>query len=101
MCEVCAVFGIGEHWAEVAPHSERAFIADSIVRNRVERRRRIALLNVWLAPSQVSVSDWDGEAFAVEDQVGRRRIAADLSALWPAIDAMTCAPFDPLDEELA
>ena len=39
------------------------------------------------------------QRFAVEDSIGRTRIAADLSTLWPAIEALAGRPFDPLLEE--
>lgn len=100
MCEVCAIFGIGEHWAESAPLAAADFPAVEIQSHRGERRRRIELLNAWLAGTRVVVHDWDGEAFFVEDASGRRRIAADLSALWPAVEALAGRPFDPLADEL-
>lgn len=99
MCEVCAIFGVGEHWAESAPLVDDRFPAREIQHHRSERRRRIDLLNRWLASDGILVRDWDGEAFAVEDSIGRTRIAADLSTLWPAIEALAGRPFDPLLEE--
>jgi hypothetical protein len=98
MCEVCAIFGVGEHWAESAPLAAQASPALDIQHHRRERRRRIALLYRWLAGNGVSVRDWDGEAFVVEDDIGRTRLAADLSSLWPAIEALAGRSFDPLSE---
>lgn len=98
MCEVCAIFGVGEHWAESAPLAGDAFPARDIQRHRQERRRRIALLNEWLDGNRVLVRDWDGEAFVIEDEMGRTRIAADLSSLWPAIESLAGRSFDPLTE---
>src|SRR5690242_3450556 len=98
MCEVCAIFGVGEHWAESALLAARGSPALGIQRHRRERRRRIALLNRWLAGSLVSVRDWDGEAFVIEDEIGRTRMASDLSSLWPAIEALAGRAFDPLSE---
>jgi hypothetical protein len=100
MCEVCAIFGIGEHWVESAARVAEEFPAIEIQSHRGERRRRIELLNAWLAPTGVTVHDWDGEAFSVEDNSGRRRIASDLSTLWPAVEALAGRPFDPLAEEM-
>jgi hypothetical protein len=101
MCEVCAIFGVGEHWAESAPRGTGDLPATAIQNHRGERRRRIEILNEWLAEGRVTVHDWDGEAFFVEDGSGRRRIAADLSALWPAIEALAGRLFDPLDDAWA
>jgi hypothetical protein len=98
MCEVCAIFGVGEHWAESAPVGTEALPALDIQRHRRERQSRIALLNRWLAGNRVSVRDWDGEGFIVEDDIGRTRLAADLSSLWPAIEALAGRAFDPLSE---
>jgi len=100
MCEVCAIFGIGEHWVESAPLVPAEFPAIEIQSHRVERRRRIELLNAWLLRTGVTVQDWDGEAFSVEDNSGRRRIASDLSTLWPAVEALAGRPFDPLADEM-
>ena len=100
MCEVCAIFGIGEHWVESAPLVPAEFPAIEIQSHRVERRRRIELLNAWLLRTGVTVQDWDGEAFSVEDNSGRRRIASDLSTLWPAVEALAGSPFDPLADEM-
>ena len=99
MCEVCAIFGVGEHWAESAPSQEHVVPALDIQRHRQARRDRISLLNQWLEGEHVRVRDWDGEAFAVEDDGGRRRIASDLSSLWGAIEALAGRAFDPLSEE--
>ncbi|HKT79759.1 MAG TPA: hypothetical protein VJP86_06035 [Vicinamibacterales bacterium] len=76
------------------------FPAVEIQSHRGERRRRIELLNTWLAGTRVTVNDWDGEGFSVEDASGRRRIASDLSTLWPAVEALAGHPFDPLADDL-
>jgi hypothetical protein len=100
MCEVCAIFGVGEHWSESAPIIDRVFPAVEIQNHRAGRRERIALLNEWVAADGLIVRDWDGEAFVVEDGAGRRRIANDLSMLWPVIEALAGRPFDPLQENV-
>ena len=99
MCEVCAIFGVGGHWTESPPLQDDEFPAPEIQHHRVERRRRIALLNDWLANDRLVVGDWDGEAFVVEDDAGRRRVASDLSALWPVIEALAGHAMDPLRED--
>ena len=99
MCEVCAIFGLGEHWTESATLSNRAFPADEIRAHRTVRRRRIGLMNRLLAPHGVTVGDWDGEAFMVENAAGRMRVVANLSALWPAIEGLAGRHFDPLDDD--
>lgn len=97
MCEVCAIFGVSAHWTDAAPIGASTDAAHSIQRHRTERRRRIEILNGWLASHDVTVTDWDGEAFAVQAPNGSMRIAPDLSALWPLIEALSGAAFDPLE----
>jgi hypothetical protein len=103
MCEVCAIFGVSAHWSDAAPVGELAAAspagaARAIQQHRGERRRRLEILNEWVAPRDVIVEDWDGEAFAVRAPDGRMRIAPDLSALWPHIEALGEALFDPLED---
>ena len=98
MCEVCAIFGVGEHWTDSAPLADRGFPAAEIQIHREVRRRRISQLNEWLASDHLVVGDWDRQGFVVEDAVGRRRIAANLATLWPAIEALAGHSFDPLAE---
>lgn len=98
MCEVCAIFGVSSHWSDAAPIGASTEAAPAIQQHRGERRRRLELLNRWLAARDVHVEDWDGEAFAVRSQDGRMRVAADLSTLWPQIEALAGARFDPLVE---
>ncbi|HVO89404.1 MAG TPA: hypothetical protein VMV45_12750 [Casimicrobiaceae bacterium] len=99
MCEVCAIFGVAGHWTDAAPIGTSEEPARAIQRHRVERRRRIDLLNTWLADRRVTVQDWNGEAFVVLDAAGRMRVAADLSALWAVVESLSGSPFDPLSEE--
>ena len=98
MCEVCAIFGVSAHWADAAPIGVSTNVARAIQGHRSERRRRIDILNDWLAPRDVTVQDWDGEAFVVQTSDGRMRVAPDLSTLWPVIEALSGASFDPLED---
>lgn len=96
MCEVCAVFGISEHWVDSARIDEHLLAASNIQGHRSERTQRLALLNALAAPHDIRINDWDGEAYCVEDIQGRTRIASDLSTLWRTIEQMSAAVFDPL-----
>ena len=98
MCEVCAIFGVSAHWADAAPIGVAIDTAPAIQGHRIERRRRIQILNDWVASRDVVVQDWDGEAFSVQAPDGRMRIGADLSALWPVIELLSGAKFDPLED---
>jgi len=101
MCEVCAVFGVGSHWAESARLSNLRFPARDIQRHRQERRRRFDLLRALVRPHGLDVRDWDGEAFCVEDAHGRSEVVPDLSHFWACAEKFSGAGLDPLDPAFA
>jgi hypothetical protein len=101
MCEVCAIFGAGEHWSDFGRLRDERFPFDDIQHYRSERKRRIELLNIILRPLEVSCEDWDGEALMVFDRVGRSRIAPTLNDVWPAAEALSGRRIDPLDRSFA
>lgn len=96
MCDVCAVFGIGDHWTEAAKLADGMFPARDIQRHRRHRRERLALVNRLLAPVGLTCDDWDGEAFVLYDPAGRMRIAATLPELWKEAEALSGRLLDPL-----
>lgn len=96
MCEVCAVFGIGAHWVDAAGAEEDALPARDIQDHRKDRARRLSLLNALSAPRGVRVSDWDGEAYCLEDASGRSCVVPNLSALWRGVESMSGTLLDPL-----
>lgn len=96
MCDVCAVFGIGDHWTDAAKLADGRFPARDIQRHRRHRRERIALMNSLLAPFAVSCEDWDGDGFVLHDRTGRRRIAPSLADLWREAEALAGRELDPL-----
>jgi hypothetical protein len=100
MCEVCAIFGAGEHWSDFGRMRDERFPFDDIQHYRAERRRRIALLNTLLEPHGVTCEDWDGEALAVVDRIGRSKLAPTLNDVWPAVEALSGRAVDPLDPAL-
>jgi hypothetical protein len=97
MCEVCAIFGAGEHWSDFGRLRDERFPFADIQHYRSERRRRIALLNRLFVPLAVTCEDWDGEALMLFDRQGRSRLAPTLSDVWPALEALTSKAIDPLD----
>ena len=100
MCEVCAIFGAGEHWSDFGRMRDERFPFDDIQHYRAERRRRIALLNKLLERHGVTCEDWDGEALAVVDGIGRSKLAPTLNDVWPAVEALSGRRVDPLDPAL-
>lgn len=101
MCEVCAVFGIGTHWADAAARADARLPAPDIARYRSERRRRLALINALTAAGGIEVTDWDGESFWVADRSGRGERAADLGAVWRVAERLSGRQFDPLTARFA
>ena len=79
MCEVCAIFGAGEHWSDFGRLRDEKFPFDDIQHYRDERKRRIGLLNMVLAGVDVSCEDWDGEALMLFDRAGRSKLAPTAS----------------------
>ncbi len=101
MCEVCAIFGAGEHWSDFGRERNERFPFADIQHYRTERRRRLGLLNRLLEPMGLCCEDWDGEAVAVLDRHGRQRLAPTLGDIWAAADAMAPGQrVDPLDPTL-
>jgi hypothetical protein len=99
MCEVCAIFGAGEHWSDFGRLRNERYPFEDIRHYREERRRRIGLINGMLGPSGASCEDWDGEVLAVFDSQGRSRLAPTLSDLWSAVESLTGVRIDPLADD--
>jgi hypothetical protein len=97
MCEVCAIFGAGEHWSDFGRLRNERFPFDDIQHYRDERKRRIGLINVVLTPLEVTCEDWDGEALMLFDKAGRSRLAPTLNDVWPAAEALSGRLIDLLD----
>ena len=96
MCEVCAIFGAGEHWSDFGRARNERFPFEDIRFYRAERRRRLELIGRLLAPDDLTVEDWDGEAAVVYDRSGRSRLAPTLGDIWVAAEAFSGRPVDPL-----
>jgi hypothetical protein len=97
MCEVCAVFGVSEHWADSALVKDLSFPARDIQEARIARREQLALLGGILARHQLTCNDWDGEGYLVEAASGKREVVANLQDLWGAAERLSGHRFDPLD----
>jgi hypothetical protein len=100
MCEVCAIFGVGEHWTDAGIRVDAARPALAIQRYRGERRHRLALVNRLLEATGARCVDWDGEALAVIDATGREKVVPSLVGVWRQAEAFTGKRLDPLDPAL-
>ena len=97
MCEVCAIFGAGEHWSDFGRLRNERFPFADIQHYRSERQRRITLINDLLRPLALTCEDWDGEALMLYDAQGRSHMAPTLNDVWPAAKALSGTVIDPLD----
>ncbi len=100
MCEVCAIFGAGEHWSDFARLRDQRFPFEDIQHYRQERIRRIALLNRAIARFGLVCEDWDGEALQIHNAQGRFRLAPTLGDVWPVVTQLAGRAVDPLAEPL-
>lgn len=96
MCEVCAAFGRGHHWTDTAGGLNARPESVDIRAYRADRRRVVGILNQLLAPLELFVQDWDGEAFTVSSRGGRSMQAANLSQVWQQVEKLHGSAFDPL-----
>ncbi|MDE1569102.1 hypothetical protein [Aquabacter sediminis] len=100
MCEVCAIFGAGEHWSDFGRLRDTQFPFADIQHYRAERARRIGLINGLVGPAGLVCEDWDGEALVLGDAQGRQKIVPTLNDLWPQVEALSGLRVDPLSEPL-
>ncbi len=92
MCSACGILQGGSDWIDGvageagAPHLRLA-----------ERRRRMALVNMLLAGSGVSLSE-HGRQLVVRSATGGTRLVTDLAHVWRAADELGRRRVDPLDQ---
>jgi hypothetical protein len=91
MCGACGILQGGFDWidghgeADAAPHERLA-----------ERRRRLALVNMLLEGSGVSLGE-HGRQLVLRSATGTTRLVGDLAHVWRAADEIGRRPADPLD----
>ena len=98
MCSLCSALGGSRYWTDAA--GQGAFEKSSRRLSLItERRRRVALLNVVFEPYHLSISDWGGSSYVVENQSGRTQNVYSLAGIWAEADLLAdrlCDPLDPL-----
>jgi hypothetical protein len=97
MCEVCAIFGAGEHWSDYGRSRDAKFPFADIQHYRAERERRIELLDRLFAGLGIGCEDYDGESLVVVDERGRTKLAPTLSDVWSAAESLSNRSIDLLD----
>lgn len=99
MCEVCAIFGAGEHWSDFGRARNQTFPFADIKFYRTERARRLALIGRIVAPAGLGIEDWDGEVAAVHDAAGRSVLCPTLGDIWSAAERLSGRVIDPLSDD--
>lgn len=96
MCGLCGVLGLEHHWTATASNGQSA----DVPARRRERALRIAGVNRVLAPTRLSVSEWQGVSYIVSTATGKSEVADNLAQLWACVERLRGVPFDPLDIDL-
>lgn len=99
MCSLCAGLGGSRYWTDAA--GQDAFRRHGRkVTLRSEREERVRLLDRVLGVYGVTIKDWGGNSYLLEDSQGRRQNVYNLAGIWEVLDRMTGRPCDPLDPVL-
>jgi hypothetical protein len=99
MCSLCAALGASRHWTDAAGHD--GFRArGGKVTVRAEREQRVAILNRILNARGLTIADWGGNSFILEDQTGRRRNIYNLAGIWAQVHDLSGEAMDPLEPAL-
>lgn len=88
MCGLCGLLGEDVHWSDPL---------DGELPRRQARQRRIRAINQVLAPFRLSVSDFQGTAYVLQNATGRQELATGLDQLWQMAETMLGRAPDPLD----
>lgn len=70
------------------------------VSRRIERNRRVALIKPVLRHYGLTLNDWGGSSYLLENRAGASEEVYQLNGIWSAAEALAGRPCDPLDPEL-
>jgi hypothetical protein len=96
MCSLCAALGAAREWTDAAGHDAFRYKGGK-VSARLERDARVALLDRLLAVHGITIKDWGGNSYLLENRDGQRRNVYNLAGIWAVADELTHTPCDPLD----
>ncbi len=98
MCSLCAALGAGRDWTDAAGREEfRRHGGKVNLRN--EREARVALLDRLLGAYGITVKDWGGNSYVLENRDGQRRNVYNLGGIWAAMETLRGKACDPLDQD--
>lgn len=92
MCGVCGSLGGEEHWTSGSGRIQ----GDSAPTRRAERAKRIRIINKVLAPTRMTVTDWQGRFYLVAGPTGKQQVVDSLPHIWQAVQEMGGRNVDPL-----
>lgn len=97
MCSLCGILGVETHWSDAVARPGIYSHNDDPHKRRLERTRRIAMVNRVLAAHALRLSDWHGRAYMLSTATGKTEMIETLSHLWYSAESLSNRTFDPLD----
>jgi hypothetical protein len=97
MCSLCAALASSRLWTDAAGHEVFSYGGRKVTR-REERERRVDLLNRLFDPHRITIKDWGGNSFVIENERGCRENAYNLLGIWSGVETLCGLAIDPLDE---
>jgi hypothetical protein len=100
MCGFCAVFAGIPHWTESGTNAGESERVTGGRDWRLQRMRRVGLINKLLGFYGCKLEDWMAESYMVRSLQGRTEIVPYLPQIWISVEAISKKPADPLDPAL-
>ena len=100
MCAFCAVFAGIPHWTETGTDAAEGERTSGGRDWRLQRLKRVKLINRILAFYGCKLDDWMAESYQVHSLQGRTEIVSALPQIWMTVEAIAKKPADPLDAAL-
>jgi len=98
MCGACGILGGGPDWLDRVDNPAGVPSGPGLTL-AAERQRRVALVNLLLAPKRLSLREF-GRRMVIASPTGRAEIVDDLRHVWVEADRMIDGGIDPLNPAL-
>jgi len=96
MCALCGVLGNEDHWTD----GSHPFFTGEPMTRRARRLARVTAANIVLAEFGLTLADWEGAKYQLNNRTGRTEIVDDLAQVWQAAERILGRACDPLDPSL-
>lgn len=100
MCAFCTLFSAEGHWSEAPTDAASAGEPVSPRDRRLERTRRVAILNRILDYYGCAIEDWAASKYIVRSRRGQAELIDSLPQVWAAVEKIAQRPVDPLEQAL-